>query len=230
MYRESCVEVLKCIAMLLLAKIISATCQLDLLCGKDSRTETNLNKGEIQEHICPPPSSGDDLSWGCTIPLPILFLWSDWSRTTFISSAFEIFFSACCGGCRDEHWWTGMKRKQRNRRAGLMPLALLRKKAKSSVILLQSKSHLYIFLDISSIVVPGGTWTQLPKLSYHSLIDGKAGYEFLREIMASGSAHSSLSDHHQHEELEWIRGAMNMIRDWSTFHMRTGWKNCFCLP
>lgn len=38
-----------------------------------------------------------------------------------------------------------------------MPLALLRKKAKSSVILLQSKSHLYIFLDISSIVVPGGT-------------------------------------------------------------------------
>lgn len=32
-------------------------------------------------------------------------------------------------------------------------------------------------------------------------------YESLREIMASGSAHSSsLSALHHHEELEWIRG------------------------
>lgn len=54
-----------------------------------------------------------------------------------------------------------------------MPLSLLRKwthyqEAKSSVILAQSKSHLYIFLDVTSIAVPGGTLTQLPKLLSHS--------------------------------------------------------------
>lgn len=54
-----------------------------------------------------------------------------------------------------------------------MPLALIRKwshyqEAKSSVILPQTKSHLCIFLDISSTVLPGGALTQLPKLSCHS--------------------------------------------------------------
>lgn len=54
-----------------------------------------------------------------------------------------------------------------------MPLALLRKwshyqEAESSVILPQTKSHLYIFLDISSIAVPGGALTQLLELSCHS--------------------------------------------------------------
>lgn len=39
--RESWVEVLKCIAVFLSARIISATCQHDVLCGKESRTKTN---------------------------------------------------------------------------------------------------------------------------------------------------------------------------------------------
>lgn len=50
--RESWVEVLKCIAVLLSARIVSATCQLKSLCGKKSRTKTNWKKGEIQGHIC----------------------------------------------------------------------------------------------------------------------------------------------------------------------------------
>lgn len=87
-----------------------------------------------------------------TLTLPILVLWSGWNRTTFVSSVFEICFSTYSGRWRDEQWWNGMKERQRNKRPRLMPLALLRKwthyqEAKSSIILPQSRSHLYIFPD-----------------------------------------------------------------------------------
>lgn len=53
-----------------------------------------------------------------------------------------------------------------------------------------------------------GAWSNLNQNCHViPLINGKAGYESLREILASGSAHSaSLSALHQHGELEWTRG------------------------